>query len=690
MAAWTAALLSPLASAAPSWWDPQWKVRRKIEIKGARRSSYAPLVGYAMFRDFGYLKPDASDLRVANEQGKPVPFRIKFYHPRLYCVVAFQPEDTNWTGYLYYGNPAATKPDTAWEPRSGLFLTTYRRADGGSANWAQMQETVARSLSNPDGGDYRRAIFDGYNPFGSSEHFVSIYDGYFYASRTGSYRFSTVSDEASFVFIDEKLVAEWPGTHGVGGGQHGEHGGTIDLAAGPHRVQYYHLQTTGQTAAELAWTRPGEKAPRVLAPEDYLPVFEAQVGLQEFYNDPVTLEFNAAPVMTLESGGFHYILWRFGDLSGAPGKPSVSSLWDFGNGLSNNAKNPYVWFFHPGDYLVTLRTAVAADDVRTVQQWIRVSDLLQLDGSEQPNILDQVAQVVAEYPIAGLVEGDRRAILSLLVQCRRYDGIEKICRAWLDDAYRKKSTVPVEAVLELGKVLADTRRKYSEAEQVYEEAARRLPTGDKSGYPIWLALGQLRTQHLKKFDDAIAALKTAAALVEGQNDPDRRRVAIALGDAYRAKLDRTEARKFYRQAEQIGPPERMDAALRSSYGVTVESFLARDDRLDAYDKLIEWAGRFPSDKLGGYWSLLMGRCLIALQRYDEAEAELALAARLDPFGNYARDILEHLARAQAAQRRHAEAIESLRAAAKLFDDPTRKKMLDEQIRQLEQDAPKKR
>jgi len=672
--------------AASAWWDPQWKVRRRIELRNARRSSYAPLVAYFQFRDFGNLKKDASDVRVVDEQGKPVPSRVVFYHPRLYCLVAFEPEDTAWRGYVYYGNPNAPKPDSSWEPRSGLFLRTYRRKGDGLNNWQQMQDTIRRSFAEPDGAGFRASIFDGYNPFGSSLDYVSYYDGWFYASRTGTYRIATISDDASFVFVDNKLVTQWPGVHGVGGGMHGEQGGPVDLPAGAHHVQYYHVQLSATAVAELAWTLPGEKLPRVMMPNDYLPAFETEAGLQEFLNDPITVEFNATPLGTLEYGGYRYILWRFGDVSGAPGSPAAASQWDFGNGLTSNARGPLVWFLHPGDYEVTLRTTLGRGETRSVKQWIRVADLLQLDMSAKPDAFDRAALAMGEYSIGGLSEDDRRAILTLLVYRAKNDTIEKLCRAWLDDVYRKKSPVPVDVVLELGRVLTDGRKKYADAEAVYDEATRLLRPDDTFGYQVYLALGELRVRYLKKYDAAIVALEIARQQVKAKNEIYRRRIAIALGDACRAKLARKEARQHYQQAEQLGQPSREDAQLRSSYGLTAESFLARGDKAEAFEKLRTWAERFPTDKLGGYWSLLMGRCLIALQRYDDASDELALAAKLEPFGNYTRDILEELGQAYASQRRYSEAIEALRSAANLLDDPTKRKSLDERIAQIQREA----
>jgi len=679
-----AAFGAQTAGAAPGWWDSQWKMRRRIELKGARRTAFAPLVAYCQFRDFGHMKEDASDVRVVNEQGKPVPFRVKFYHPKLYCVVAFEPEDTNWRGYVYYGNRNAPKLDSTWDARSGLFLTTYRRKEGGFDNWQQMQETVRRSFAEPDGAGFRASIFDGYNPFGSSVSFVSFYDGYFHAARAGTYRFATISDDASFVFIDGKMIAQWPGSHGAGGGLRGEHSGTADLQAGPHHVQYYHVQVSATTVAELAWVRPGEKPPRLMMPDDYLPVFDADAGLQEPQDDPITLEFSAVPVSTLEYGGYHYIQWRFGDLSGAPGSPSVASQWDFGNGLTSNARTATACFFREGDYPVTLRTTLGNGQTRTVKQWVRVSDLVQLDVGEKPGSFDRAAQMVGDYPIGGLGEEDRRAILTLLVYREKNDAIEKLCRAWLDEVYRKNAPVPVDAVLELGRVLTEVRRKYADAETMYDEATRRLRPDDPLDYQVYFALGELRVRYLKKYDAAIASLDAARQKVKTKNEVYRRRIAIAAGDAYRAKLARDQARQQYQQAEQMAQPLRDDAQMRSSYGLMAEAFLGRGENAEALEKLQEWAYRFPTDKLNGSWSLLMGRCLSQLKRYAEAADELALAAKLDPFGTYTRDVLEQLGQAQLALGRPKEAIEALRAASTLFDDPTRRKTLEEQIARIQQ------
>lgn len=669
-----------------AWWNPNWTARRQIDLRGARRSSQAPLVAYVQFRDFVPLNKDASDVRVVNEKGKPVPSRVVFYHPRVYCLVAFEPETPDWTGHVYYGNPRAPDENNGWRPRSGLLLTTYRRKASGCNNWNEMQESIRRSQDSPDGAGFRPAVFDGANPYGSSTDFISVYDGYFYASQSGEYQFSTISDNASFVFINGKMVTEWAGRHGVAGGEHGQHKGTVRLAPGAHHVQYYHMQFTGRTIAELAWWLPGAQRPQVMPPEVYPPAYQAAIGLEERKKSPECLEFGAEPARTIEVEGHHYIEWKFGNLSGVRNRPAGASLWDFGNGVTSNDRNPTVWFFHPGDYEVTLRTTLDPGGERTIKRWVRVADMIQLDVSDKPAAVDEAARTIAGYPVDRLVEGDREAVLALLTYREMYDAIEKVCRTWLDKVYRNRDPVPVDVVLELGHILEDVRGKPAEAESVYMTASQRLQPNNSEAYRLYLTLGELQSRLPEKADAAVAALQKAESGAKGKSRSYQRRVEIAMGDAYRAKLDRKEAGRHFQQAERLRDQSSTDVSLRSSLGLTVESYLERKEYDDALEKLGEWAEMFPADKLGGYWSLLMGRCLVRLDRQEDAVAELSLAARLDPYGNYTRDILEELGYTYAWLRRYNEALESLNKAAGLFDDPVKRKQIEAQIELVKREA----
>ena len=56
-------------------------------------------------------------------------------------------------------------------------------------------------------------ISDGYNPFGSSDYYLSVYRGWIHIPKAGTYKFCTASNEGSFSFLDGKNLVHWPGRH---------------------------------------------------------------------------------------------------------------------------------------------------------------------------------------------------------------------------------------------------------------------------------------------------------------------------------------------------------------------------------------------------------------------------------------------------------------------------------------------
>ena len=86
-------------------------------------------------------------------------------------------------------------------------------------------------LAALDGGGYVDAVFDGYNRFGPSDDYVSVYSGFLNIPSDGEYSFATNSDDSSMLFVDGKPVAQYLGRHGPSG-THGEHNGTAALKSG--------------------------------------------------------------------------------------------------------------------------------------------------------------------------------------------------------------------------------------------------------------------------------------------------------------------------------------------------------------------------------------------------------------------------------------------------------------------------
>jgi hypothetical protein len=164
--------------------------------------------------------------RVLDAEGRPVPFQLMFHDGDRYALIAFRaadpagrPSSTSATRRPA-GPPSSSRTDPApgsgppqgdWIPRSGLVLTTLRRPEGENPKTvAEMAALIAASPAK-FGARYQRRVADGFNPFGPSDNYISLYRGWIDIPRAGAYQFCTVSNEASFSFLDGKELVHWPG-----------------------------------------------------------------------------------------------------------------------------------------------------------------------------------------------------------------------------------------------------------------------------------------------------------------------------------------------------------------------------------------------------------------------------------------------------------------------------------------------
>src|SRR5262249_24829733 len=140
--------------------------------------------------------------------------------------------------------PGAGPPRGSWVPRYGLVLETIERPKGDNPNTIDDMAKLIAGSKAKHGARYQRRISDGYNPFGPSDYYISIYRGWINIPKAGKYQFCTISNEASFSFLDGKELVHWPGRHTVERGIHGEKNAAVELTAGLHYIEYYHEEVT--------------------------------------------------------------------------------------------------------------------------------------------------------------------------------------------------------------------------------------------------------------------------------------------------------------------------------------------------------------------------------------------------------------------------------------------------------------
>ena len=116
------------------------------------------------------------------------------------------------------------------------------------------------------------------------EWFAIDYNGYFYVSNPGIYRFLLASDDGSMLYIDDKRVIDNDGIHPIQAVE-----GRITLSGGIHRIRISYFQGPKVfLALILAVARPGENF-RIFSTNEFRP---PRNPADWKYGDPTNLPTN--------------------------------------------------------------------------------------------------------------------------------------------------------------------------------------------------------------------------------------------------------------------------------------------------------------------------------------------------------------------------------------------------------------
>lgn len=282
-------LPAPARAADLPWHAPGWPLRLLVQVD----ATPAPQIDVAGVRipHAGAAAPTANDYRIFDAAGQPVPYLVAHHDPAHDSLLSFRCPPAGGLFAIYFGKPDAPvdpqrailnpapgagppKPGPAaggWIPKAGLVLQTLRRPR------APLDKSGAPEIDNPktpaefasllarspgiDGGGFVPNVSDGYNRFGDSDWFISVYRGWIHIPAAGVYGFCTASNEASFSFLDGKDLIHWPGRHTEQRGRYGEKHAVVTLSPGPHYVEYYHEEVLLYQTAFLGFSPPGSERP---------------------------------------------------------------------------------------------------------------------------------------------------------------------------------------------------------------------------------------------------------------------------------------------------------------------------------------------------------------------------------------------------------------------------------------------
>jgi len=593
------------------------------------------------------------DVRVVTPAGTQVPSRVLMLGPGDRVKVAFALREGIRRYYVYFGNEdkAAGKP---LEIRRGVLLETWENP-GGPIETLDQVRAVFRRAGKLLGRGFRDRIFLGHNPFDVTSRVASIFTGWLRCPADGTYTFCTSSTNASFLLIDDKLVVANGGVHPPQRDVSVQ--GDVELSAGMHKLTFYHASARDRLIAVAAWRPPGRRRIWPIGAGDFAPVVRASPGPMESYGRKLTIDFMPVHLGECYVAGKYFQRYAFKALSAGPAGAAVRWHWDFGDGQACDLAEVEHVYLLGGFYTVKLSARTYAGTlVRTNRLYVsRPWDRL---INEKLDSVHQHGRIVSNYDFAGI---SPRAMIQAVRLFKRAGMPDALLAA--GDAFCRRKWAPGWAV---HRVLADYSRALvanDEADQAIEALQRALTMTNDPGARATLLTLAGRMLLTEKADDAAALefFRRAADCVEGHAASQAERDAqIGIGDVWRLRGDYDKALAAYKAAEGPPDPAARAAVRKGDFARYVEDFIRRREFDEARKYLAKWEQAFPTDRLGGYSTLLRVRLLLAEKRYAPAARQAEIMVKVNPYSNYAPQLLMHAATGYAALGQGQKARETLK------------------------------
>jgi hypothetical protein len=385
--------------AAAPWWNNDWKHR--VAITAPREARHSVLFEL----DAPQAKEDGSDIRVLNAgQSAPVIWRVVHRVEKKFTLeialpdfATVAPNELPLRFFIYYGNPDAEKVQSeGWELPSVSAETLLLAAGQQPETWQDALFLLERTRREGE-----RQFVPRISPevivFERSRPQLTVYRATIRCAEEGEYRFSLDSTGASFLVINDKLVVANSGTPRWGQLKASD---AVQLAAGLHRVELYHVCLVPAAPVRLGWETPQMRrqrppnAPadfRAIPAESLLPAARARQTSQETRGAPLNpfFTYSQRGAVRVNDVPEPFITVQFSDATVATTR-IVARHWDFGDGRTSTANNPLMVFAGAKPRKVTYTVTDAKGD--------QVSVTRELEFEKTTPVPAQVVMEVERLP----------------------------------------------------------------------------------------------------------------------------------------------------------------------------------------------------------------------------------------------------------------------------------------------------
>lgn len=658
------AVLACLAgpSRADQWAFPTLRYRVPLVVKDYTPSQLpGDDLAEATFRTGRAARADLGDLRLADEDGRELPWQLIRSGPGDEVTIVFPLRAGFKRAYAYFGNPRVQRE--AHEPldiRRGLLLEVWPFAGGKFKTLDQARRALARAKSTePFGRGFAPRVFLGYNPFAEDERIVSLWTGYFPVEKGGEYRFCSSSRNASFVVVDGKEVFANGGWHGEWGRVH--RFGKVTLGPGLHKLEVLHVSPRHQPRISLVWTTPQDPIKWEVMPRGaFAPLIRAHTGPRQEKGQRIHTDFRVLPGGEIFLAD-HYIQRReFLAFWWGPKPPEPMRLeWDFGDGQSRTTSEPRVEhvYLADGTYTVTLRLH-AGQQCRTIAHEVVIERNWLAQARRKLDDTTHYATLAARQDFDTLPPVGRARAVLLLDRVGDHNALRRAGAALL-----RAGRVDGDLLVEVMPLLAESLALAASHDQAVTSYTRAIACceGNRARAALGIQAGRFALRH-GQVDQAETFYSGVLNRPEHSLPEKLRRAALlGTGDVARARGLASAARDAYGRAGPGNDRAAKNAPLfRGDMARQVEAYLNTGQLAAAGETLDEWENALPTDRMEGYSTLLRVEWLLAGKRRAEAawQAEMLLAA--NPKSPYAPRLLMRSAEAYVKLRQADRAIEALK------------------------------
>ena len=559
------------------------------------------------------LAPDnGGDLFAYDDGGSQLPMLPlgKSVNNEAIALVAAKP--TSQALYLYFGSKSrAPVHQKAFLP--SLLLDVRTLPEGPQQNWSHINALLGQSKRL--GRLFVDQIHLAYNPVDSSDACIVVFDGYLNIKKKGAYTYMLVSDDAGYVFIDDKVLLARDGRHWARDGVRGECRKTVELAPGPHRIRCVVADFGGNLMAVVArWVTGKNKY--VLKRDDFV-----QPGKTR--------------LVTVEAGqrGTPMPAFRYKHLSYMSFKGAQYTETEF----STYNEKPAEWVFSDGSEFngATIRKVmVGLSTQKVLARQGRPEAMGSVTFSELPPEqrmmgtaadFEHYSQLMLSQNLQDMKVPTLRGCITFLQYRELNEGMVPVYEAILNQTDDKDPN-RLEDLLGLGRTGA--RNHPDKASKAYEQAVRL-----RLGKPGWDEMAREYAEFVifrqRDFESAAKLVKRIQRELERD---DKTGLSLELDVALQTGKEE-EARKLLDGllgGREIGKNQRYAAVKANALREQVGDLLSTGFLLRAQQALWEWEDLAPSDRMTGGLCLARSRLWQHLGWLDGALGELEGAILLNP------------------------------------------------------------